>query len=165
MKRNPAIGRMILCCMVLMALMAGVRISRAQTGMILLKIDGINGEGKDIHKTLSASPNKSVTGMTAGGGSRGYGVAAGRLKAGTYQVQIVDEAGNAIEVPKLDASSKDAAKMAVKGQGASTTTITITSTPRDVATGQSSGKRQHSPLNIMKTRDMASPVFFTISPA
>ena len=177
MKNHRSIRSMFSLLVVLLALVACVSSSRAQQ-LIYLKLDGINGEAKDSHKVVSCSPNKTVSSMTAGGGSKGYGVEVSGLKSGTYTVQLVNQAGVPaegkhpawIEVSSFQmgvtnpgvANSQSGGTgsapsgMAVKGQGAS---------PTSIATGQSSGKRRHNPIVVKKEVDMASPLLFTVAAA
>ena len=67
-----------------------------------------------------------------------------RLKAGTYNIQFVDATGRTFPL-------------------ASGASVTITSKPRDAATGMPSGKRSHQPIKITKEIDKSSPLNFTLA--
>jgi hypothetical protein len=88
-----------------------------------IKIGDIKGESKIVH-----CPAGTCT--------------VSDLAAGTYQVQVCDEKGNAFS------SSVDLSQSIVS--------------PRDAASGLPTGKRQHKPMIITKELDKASPKLYSL---
>ncbi len=167
MKYNRIIGRMISACAVLVALMIGVSASYAAYNAYL-KLDGIKGEGVNIHKIVHSTTGKFDFGA---------------LPAGTYTIQLSDATGKPVKgshtgwievnssqygvasAPKTGTGSASAgtgttsAGMAIKGQGSATTSG---STQIDPYSGLAAGKRMHTPIVIKKEIDMSSPLTFSV---
>ncbi len=144
MKHNPLIRPTILTCAVLFALMSGATSSQSQIttqtnskvnpATFYLKIGGLVGPAKGYF-------NKGIE-------CHGFNTTVNipdRLKAGTYFIQFVDAGGRA--VPGMTGAS-----------------VTVTSKPKDAATGLASGQRMHEPIRITKEIDKSSPLNFTIAP-
>ncbi|MFI5201181.1 MAG: hypothetical protein ACHQNE_02190 [Candidatus Kapaibacterium sp.] len=181
MKHNLLIGKMISASVIFVAFAGLTSLSRAQAVSYYLTVDGISGEGQGFHKTVSTSPDKSLTGMTAGGGSHGYGAALGPLKPGTYTVRALDKSHRllkgqkgTIEVDSYQMGTSNA-DMAIKGQGGPSNSTAVPPTKQQQAEaaaaaastppahhGPITGKRRHTPLVIRKEWDASTPLTFTV---
>jgi len=110
-----------------------------------LQIPGIDGGSKDAGhaKWIAAS---SVVAADLDGDAR------------------ADRESSAPSVSELTArkagGTQEKANIGSQSSGAGAGKVTATSAPRDLATGQASGKRMHKPLTITKEVDAASPKLF-----
>ncbi len=99
----------------------------------LLELDGVKGECKGKHIKLTENSDGSFT--------------AEGIPAGTYNV-----------VYKAKQGKSGSAKRSAAGGGPHVLAFEYeVKAPRDVATGQSSGKRQHKPVTISKEWDASTP--------
>jgi hypothetical protein len=114
----------------LLAIIAVLMVSKSFAASdFLLEIKGIDGECKGKHIKLTENSDGSFT--------------AENIPAGTYEVTYKAKQGKT-------GSTK-------RGDGSVTIAFEGVVSPRDVATGQSSGKRQHSPIRITKDWDASTP--------
>jgi hypothetical protein len=129
-----------------------------------LKIDGIKGERARIVRCPDGT------------------CAIEDLSAGSFTVTFCDSKGNPIKTPdnfKLNCTftptgirespTKSSVRESPTKASTGATTITTSSTevvsPRDVATGQSSGKRQHGTVKIVKEWDANTPMLRMETPS
>lgn len=118
-----------------------------------LKIDGIKGERARIVRCVDGT------------------CAIENIAPGSFTVTVVDAQGNAIttndfklgmtftaaefrESPSKSSLRESPTRASTGGVTAVTSEVVA---PRDAATGQASGKRQHKPIKIVKEWDAASP--------
>lgn len=113
----------------------------------LLAIEGVKGECKGKHIKLTENADGSFT--------------AENIPGGTYKVVYTAKAGKTGSTKRGDGSVTLAFEGVVSPRdvatGQSSGKRTSVKSPRDAATGQASGKRQHKPITITKEWDASTP--------
>ncbi len=111
----------------------------------LLEIEGIKGECKGKHIKLTENADGSFS--------------AENIPGGTYKVVYTAKAGKTGSTKRGDGSVTLAFEGVIAPRDVATgqSSGKRISAPRDVATGQSSGKRQHKPVTITKEWDASTP--------